>query len=310
MNLILKELYKISWAIKKITGYKRPEKLATVTKNFTPTNDKKIVYSIVCHVNANQVIRLIKNIYHHNNLYYLVLDLKTPKSFHRILREYSNNYDNLYLINRDVEWGKWSQVQVVLDVIENALKIDTKWTHFINLSGQDFPLKKQEDIIKELSNKVDSIFLEGRHFPPENEKSGQLFSTRKWKEKDKNQPRLDLLYPKIKFHKGSQWMILSRSFCDYTINSEFSKQAQEIFKEAYIPDETFFITLGSNSELANKIIWENKRFIKWQQGSAHPNIITTDYLPQLTTGDFYFARKFDSRIDENVVDKLERILES
>lgn len=310
MNLILKELYKISWAIKKATGYKRAGKFLEVTDNFKPSNNKKIIYSIVCHVNAEQVIRLIKNIYSEENIYYLTLDLKTPITFYKTLKKYFANYKNVYLVNKDVEWGRWSQVQVVLDVMENALKIDAGWTHLINLSGQDFPLKKQEEIMKELSEKTDFSFLEGKHFSPEHEHAHRIFSMRQWGEKNRNQPRLDLLYPELKFYKGSQWMILSRNFCDYIINSEFSKKFQTLFKKSFIPDESFFLTIGANSPLANKIIWENKRFIYWKEGPAHPEIITMDYLPQLITSDCYFARKFNDKIDKDIIDELEKRLVS
>src|SRR3546814_8773508 len=40
-------------------------------------------------------------------------------------------------------WGGYSLVDAELRGLKQLLKMNRSWTHYINLSGQDFPLKSQ-----------------------------------------------------------------------------------------------------------------------------------------------------------------------
>lgn len=275
------------------------------------SNDKKLVYFIACHKNVNQVLRLVKVIYHQDNLYFINIDKKVSTIFYKeiILRELGK-CKNVYFLRKRVGWGRWSQVQVVLDVIKKALSIDSSWTHFINLSGQDFPLKNQKEIQVYLSGLKDKIFLEAKHYLPDTKVAEDRFSSIiRISRFFKVVKRLDLLNPEIKFYKGSQWMILSRAFCEYTNNSCLSKKLKPWFKRFNIPDESFFPTLAANSQFSSDIIWDNKRFIKWTFGAAHPEILDLKYWEALSSSSAFFARKFDENIDTKIISALEDLLE-
>lgn len=271
------------------------------------SNDKKIVYTIACYqsVTAKQVLRLIKAIYTEDNLYYINIDKKSTKKFYHSIRSgFLAKQKNIFFSNNRIDWGKWNQVQVLLDVIENALKIDTNWTHFINLSGQDFPLKNQAEIKKELANLEKQSFISGKHYPFGSKWSRKLWTLSNSPIKKNKSMRLDLMFPEIKFHKGSQWMVLSRNFCDYSINSDLSKKLIPLFKQAYIPDESFFPTMAANGDLTDSIVWEDKRFIDWSAGGAHPAILTINHLEKLNESSAWFSRKFDEATDQDIIAKL------
>jgi len=50
------------------------------------------------------------------------------------------------LLNQDALWGGYSLVDAELRGMARLLEMDKSWTHYINLSGQDFPLKSQKYI--------------------------------------------------------------------------------------------------------------------------------------------------------------------
>lgn len=269
-------------------------------------SEKKIAYFIGCHRNANQINRLMKLIYRTDNLYIINIDKKSPAEFYKaVISSFFSSYENVYFMHNRVDWGGWNQVQVTLDAIKKALSLDNGWTHFINLSGLDFPLKSQEEIQTELSNNLDKSFIEARHHDLKDEQSKILFAFNIMGYKGKNPLRFDLMYPFIKFHKGSQWMILSRAFCNNVLYGKMSKKLIPIFTNAYIPDESFFTTLAANGELSSSIIWENKRFIEWGQETPHPKTFIISDFDCLIASQKYFARKFDETIDSEILTKLE-----
>ncbi len=45
---------------------------------------------------------------------------------------------------QDALWGGYSRVDAELRGMQRLLEMDRSWTHYINLSGQDFPLKSRK----------------------------------------------------------------------------------------------------------------------------------------------------------------------
>ena len=111
----------------------------------------------------------------------------------------------------------------------------------------------------------------------------------------------------LTFYKGSQWFTLNRRCIEY-ISSYIIRNPEVVayYKRTIIPDESFFQTILYNcsSLTINK---NNKRFISWQNSSvSSPNILNiSDYNRIIASGE-HFARKFDSRVDSQILDKLEK----
>ena len=290
------------------------KKLRNIKKNLSLTKKQdfkkwpeakyKLVYFIAAYKNAEQLINLVETIYRPNNLYYLNIDKKSPIVFYKKIKATFKNYPNIFISRSFVTWGKWDQVGTALSAIQKALATDYGWTHFINLSGQDFPLKSQEEIQAELAKQPQISFLEGEYFPKDHNYAGHLFISFLNNHFTKTLVRVDKVFHELKFYKGSQWMILSRDFCEHIINGELPNKLKPLFKKIYIPDESYFVTLAANFPKKENIIWENKRFIRWTQGWAHPHILTKKDLPEILASQAYFARKFDEKKDKEVLDYL------
>jgi hypothetical protein len=77
-----------------------------------------------------------------------------------------------------------------------------------------------------------------------------------------------------------------------------------------VPDESFFQTILINSRLADRIVNDDLRYIDWSEGRASPRILTSDDLDSLLASGDLFARKFDARVDERVLDMLDASIEA
>ncbi|MBA4773868.1 MAG: hypothetical protein H2054_12305 [Sphingomonas sp.] len=58
-----------------------------------------------------------------------------------------------------VMWGGFSLVEAELRGMRRLLQMSANWTHYINLSGQDFPLKSQKYISNFLNKNPDRQYI-------------------------------------------------------------------------------------------------------------------------------------------------------
>lgn len=70
------------------------------------------------------------------------------------------DFPNTYILDSEnVVWGGYSMVQAELNGMQYLLSINAEWDFFINLSGQDYPLKSQKSIREFLTKNKGNNFL-------------------------------------------------------------------------------------------------------------------------------------------------------
>ena len=108
-----------------------------------------IAYSIIMFKDVNQVERLLRAIYRPQNYYCIHVDTKASKNTSSAIRSIANCFTNVFLTSRsvDVIWGKFSVLEPELICMEELWKY-RKWKYFINLTGQEFPLKTNLDLVR------------------------------------------------------------------------------------------------------------------------------------------------------------------
>ena len=199
-----------------------------------------IAYLILVHRLPEQFKRLFKAIYDQDNFYLIYIDNKSSDEIKVDLKNFLKPYKNVnILIKENVIWGGYSMVQAEIDGIKELLKINLNWDYFINLSGQDYPLKSQKIIKEFLSNNVGKNYLKF---------ANQLNS------RPETMNRLDNYFIELKdsispltykrpFMKnvipfiGGQWMILTRNCCSFICNSNEVKKFEKFYANNLIPDE-------------------------------------------------------------------------
>lgn len=277
-------------------------------------NDNKqinIAYLILVHRLPKQFKRLFKAIYSPNNYYLIHIDKKANIDLHEEIKEFINDFQNTYILeSENIVWGGYSMVQVELNGIKKLLEISDEWDFFINLSGQDYPLKSQKEITNYLSENKNNNYLKvvnqllerpetmnriEKYFVDNGNNISEI--------KDKKREYLENVTPYI----GGQWMILTRKCCDFIINDFESKRFEEYYLNTLIADESFFQTLLMNTSFKWKIINDDKRSIIWVADwdiKLRPKTLNKTDIDFLSINENLFARKFDDNIDSEIIDKI------
>jgi hypothetical protein len=274
-----------------------------------------LAYLVLVHRYPDQFDRLFRAIYHPANFYWIHVDRKSEPGIHDSVRRSLHGYPNVSIAaGRKVVWGGYSMVEATLDGVRDALKSGDSWQWLINLSGQDFPLRSQTAIMEFLSAsacKGYMLFGEQRRDRPDTVPRIEYFhlelGNRVLRLPIKRRFPSDVI-PYI----GSQWFILSRTVCEFIINSGTLNRFESLFRHTLIPDESFFQTMVLNSDYSTSIVNDNRRLIVWAPISKvkkRPRVLTYDDLPLMSSSTDFFARKFDQTVDSSLLDYLEAVLQ-
>ena len=122
-----------------------------------------IAFNIQVYRDAGQVLRLLKALYRPHHFYCIHVDLKSPAGLYDALAATSSCIPNIFMASRrvDVRWGMYSSLEAGLICMEDLLKYEG-WKYFINLTGQEYPLKtlsEIEAILKSYNNSGDVMTL-------------------------------------------------------------------------------------------------------------------------------------------------------
>ncbi|EKS7792776.1 glycosyl transferase [Edwardsiella piscicida] len=274
-----------------------------------------IAYFMLVHRYPNQFKRLFKSIYHEKNYYVIHVDKRTDNIIFDDICLFLKDYKNASMLERkDTIWGGYSLVDAQLRGIERLVSSKVEWSYFINLSGQDFPLKNQIFIMDYL-NKFDGYefikIVDQLLVRPETmhrikdytqEINGKLVIST-----TSNRTFLKGVRPYI----GNQWMILSKRFCDFITYNPEVKKFKDFYRNTLIADESFFQTILMNTTFKSKIINDDKREIDWVEASdikLRPRDFLSKDSERLINSDNLFARKFDENVDGDILNILEHEL--
>lgn len=213
-----------------------------------------IAFSILVYKDIHQVERLLRAIYMPQNFYCIHIDTKAPPEILEAFEALVSCFDNVFLASRleNVYWGHISIIYAEMHCIEDLLKY--KWKYFINLSGQMFPTHSNRDLVRILklydgANDVEGSYERSAHIWL------QIRNLVSWRRSDHLNMMLMTIYPKgyppynITIYKGSNQVVMTRSFALYFLYSKVSQDVIEWFRDTYAPDEYIWPTLNHNPQL-------------------------------------------------------------
>ncbi len=275
-----------------------------------PMKSMSIAYLILVHRLPNQFKKLFTAIYESTNFYLIHIDKKASQEIGEEVRNFLKPYSNVQILDSEnVVWGGYSMVQAELDGMQYLLNMDAKWDYFINLSGQDYPLKSQK-IIKEFLSKNNGksyikVADQKKSRPETMNRIENYFEELEDKISDKTHKRTFMkdVVPYI----GGQWMILTRDCCEFITNSTEVKKFEEYYMNTLIADESFFQTVLMNTSFTGTLVDDDKRAIIWIPDGdikLRPKTFTKTDLDFLQKGSHLFARKFDDNVDHSIIDSI------
>lgn len=108
-----------------------------------------LAYDIVMYKEVEQTERLLRAIYMPQNYYCLHVDKKSPAIVHKVMDRLTQCFPNVFMASKleDVVWGTMTVLEADLNCMKDLLKFK-KWRYFINLTGQEMPLKSNRELVR------------------------------------------------------------------------------------------------------------------------------------------------------------------
>lgn len=270
----------------------------------------RIAYLVLVHRLPEQFKRLFKAIYEPSNFYLIHIDKKANQEIGEEVKDFLKEYPNVHILKSEkVVWGGYSMVQAELDGMNYLLSMSEKWDYFINLSGQDYPLKSQK-IIKEFLSKNNGksyikVADQELNRPETMNRIENYFEELEDKISEDTHKRgfMKDIIPYI----GGQWMILTRNCCEFICNSAEVKKFETYYFNTLIADESFFQTVLMNTSFDGILVNDDKRAIIWIPDGdikLRPKTFTKTDFEFLKTGSNLFARKFDDNVDDKIINSM------
>jgi Core-2/I-Branching enzyme len=273
-----------------------------------------IAYFILLHRYPEQFKRMFRAIYVPGNAYLIHVDQSSGQALADDIAAFIREFENTEILPaRRALWGGYSLVDAELRGMARLLEMDPNWTYFINLSGQDFPLKSQSYIRGFLKDHVDTQFM--RHVdqqsvrPDTMNRVNQIFIEAFQKI---FRTGISRRFPaNAKPYIGTQWKIVSRRFCEFVCHNPVAGRFKRFYRHSFIADEGFFQTVLMNGFPQGSVVNDDLRSIDWVPDGdikLRPRTFTSRDAPTLMQSLDLFARKFDSTEDATILDTLERHL--
>ncbi|OON15928.1 Core-2/I-Branching enzyme [Opisthorchis viverrini] len=283
--------------------------------------DFPLAYSILVYTDPERAVRLLAAIYRPHNFYCIHVDRKSPNGLVRWLMLCGQCFNSNVLFVPDeqrtaVRWGYFSVLEPELTCTRLLLQRSGKWKYWINLTGQEFPLRTNRELVLALKalNGTNVVLATYRRrsiqrIPPRSVKSQNII-----------------------WYKGAVHVAVRREFVNFMLKDkkaiwlleELKEYETSVGKEIII-DETFFATLNHNpdvfpipgavlhvnetrtgSELVRYKLWSDDE-TRCHSGRAVRQIcmLGTLDLPYLFQSPAFFANKFIPQVEPTAYAAME-----
>ncbi|CAC5384604.1 unnamed protein product [Mytilus coruscus] len=304
-------------------------KLVHGYETFPVSEDEKtfpLAFAIKFHRLPEQAERLLRTIYRSHNVYCIYIDGKAPKLLMELMTSISKCLPNVHVVKNpiNVVYASSAHMHTDFQCMKMVSKSNVKWKYYINLTGQEFPLKSNLEMVKILqalngANDIESyslpVFLKWRYEKAHKIVAHKLIDTLKKKEPFKY---------KMQMSKGSAYGAFTRQFVNFVLTDDVVQEYINWLNDTYSPEENIWATVntlpwapgGYMSEvrhrygtfLSRAIIWEGDRVKcsgKFVRGVC---VFSRNDLPWLVGQRQLFANKFDEYQDKVVLDCLESLI--
>ena len=274
----------------------------------------KHAYLILAHNEPELLSLLIGRLDDARNDIYIHFDRKLT-----LLPDVKTQHAGLYILKDrvDVRWADVSMIEAEYKLFHAVVDSGRQYSHHHLISGVDLPLKNQDYIHSFFAQHQGKEFV-GLHQRPMNSHadralhywhpftrsfrgSGCVFAIKRILRYLVIQTQVLLGIRRnttIPFHKGGQWVSITRELIDYLLEQE--DRAFTIFSRTFGADEYFVPTLIWDTPFMERLFDATDesrgamRCIGWRADGQLIDFTSQD-LPALQQTEYLFARKFNSR---------------
>ena len=274
----------------------------------------KHAYLILAHNEPELLSLLVERLDDVRNDIYIHFDRKLS-----VLPNIKTQHAGLYILKDrvDVRWADVSMLEAEYKLFHAVVDSGSQYSHHHLISGVDLPLKNQDYIHSFFAQHQGKEFV-GLHQRPMNSHadralhywhpftrsfrgSGCVFAIKRILRYLVVQTQVLLGIRRnttIPFHKGGQWVSITRELIDYLLEQE--DRAFTIFSRTFGADEYFVPTLIWDTPFMERLFDATDesrgamRYIGWRADGQLIDFTSQD-LPALQQTEYLFARKFNSR---------------
>lgn len=259
----------------------------------------KIAYLILAHGNYIQLQCLLDALKYPGCKFYIHIDKKSSMP--------DIQSDDVCFIKDRVKvyHSTFSENKATIKLMQKAVEDDV-FDRYILLSGMDYPVRSNEEIMQRINN--DEEYITIYKWPNHLHASSYFkyyyfdrFNRRQFNFKKRFYESIEKSLRKLKIQKkfpfklytGYQWFILSHKYIQLILDTlKKDRRYIKFFSTCRITSESCFHSIIGNSSLMNDKIKPYLTFVDFGK-EGYPAILTKDYLEELKNGDYVFARKFD-----------------
>ncbi|XP_046344379.2 N-acetyllactosaminide beta-1,6-N-acetylglucosaminyl-transferase-like [Haliotis rufescens] len=285
-----------------------------------------IAYTIKVHKSPRQVEQLLRNIYRPHNVYCVHVDGSSRRMF-QVMKQLSECFHNVIVIQKiNVVYFSIGLLQTDLVCMEELLKSNIRWKYYINLAGQEFPLKTNLEIVEILqalngTNDIEAYpfpdFIKSRYLTHKYIENGVLKRSHIPKEPFKHN---------ITFYKGSMYGMFSRKFVEFVMTGEIARDFVLWLNDTFAPEEMMWGTLNALPDapggysvvvdhkkggfLSRAMVWKDDDDVCEGEYVHGVCVFSFRDLPWLSRRPEVVANKVDVQKDQVVIDCLEEALQA
>lgn len=295
-------------------------------------NSSRHAYLILAHDKPGQLDKLLSLLDNERNDIYVHIDSKSSMTAADFGRNISRSGLMVYK-EVSVYWSDVTLTEAELVLLNKAVA-NGPYMYYHLLSGADLPIKKQKYILDFFDRNNGKEFVEyqipGRFLdkPYYDRIKYYHLLVRHYRGKGfwgglaswcsiaieyiaiffQFLFRVNRIPENMEFARGSQWFDISDELARYVLSKRDWIMKQ--FRMTRASDESFLPLIVHNSEFKDRLYWKtfdgdmhaNMRFIDWSRGDPH--LFRTEDYDELMASDLLFARKFDEKVDSEIIDKI------
>ncbi len=245
------------------------------------------------------------------------------------LRQQLIKDDRILISNNNVpiSWGDDGIMRAYLQLMKEALESGKKYQYLLLGTGQDLLIRNGLDEF--LESQKGKVFIYGH----EDNRERRSYVMHHWSSKYRRlmnfkfnpykiirRFRIEFfkLFPicekatKIDlrgwtFYYNDMWACYPSDVALYLVNYwHDNPKFMEIFDDALVPEEAYFLTIIMRSEYKNRVEFNNGKSNDLYKikgfGNGHPYTNTMKDIEELDSSGQFFSRKFDIRVDKDVID--------
>jgi len=216
-----------------------------------------LAFSITMFADVEQTERLLRAVYQPQNLYCIHIDTKSSLLVHQTVDAIAQCFDNVW-VSTHLDKIKWGDISVILldincmrDLVQYYRGL---YKYFINLTGQEFPLRTNLELVRiakifngsnDIAGSYKAMSMERVNYRWKHRWS-KTYQQTIYYQTNEPHPPYDI---NLTFFKGELHGLFSRRMTEFIVESEHGKKYLDWCSDTGHPSEHYYNTLNYNVHL-------------------------------------------------------------